>query len=142
MIQRCTNPQCQYHKDYGGRGIEVCDEWRSFKAFQQWAESAGYADHLTLDRRNNNRGYCPENCRFVNQTVQSQNRRKHSSNTSGYIGVSFDKSRQRYRARACLNYRCVFLGYFDTAIEAAKARDAFVSKHYESPTLNFPGGTL
>ena len=135
IVQRCTNPRHCFYEDYGGRGIKVCPEWRSFETFQQWAESAGYADHLTIDRRDNNDGYSPSNCRFVTQTVQVQNRRKQSNNTSGFIGVH--KTPSGYRAQASRNRRYIHLGYFDTAIEAAKVRDAFVSKHYDSPTLNF-----
>lgn len=142
MIQRCTNPRDQTYQQYGGRGITVCSDWRSFETFQRWAESAGYADHLTLDRRDNDRGYYPENCRFTTRTVQCQNRGKMRSNTSGYIGVSLSNRTGRYRAYAYRNCRQIPLGEFDNPIEAAKVRDAFVSKHYESPTLNFSGGKL
>ena len=137
MVGRCTNPSDKTYHQYGGRRITVCDEWRSFEAFQLWAESAGYADHLTLDRRDNNGGYCPKNCRFVTQGVQVENRRKQSNNTSGYIGVSVAKDSGLYRAGASRNNRTIHLGYFSDPIEAAKVRDAFVSKHYDSPTLNF-----
>ena len=137
VIHRCTNPKDHSYQQYGGRGVIVCAEWLDFKSFQEWAEGAGYDDHLTIDRIDNEKGYCPENCRFVTRIVQNQNRRRFSNNTSGYIGVSMKKSKGLYQARTCRDGRQVFLGYFSDPIEAAKARDAFVSKHYESPTLNF-----
>jgi hypothetical protein len=137
MLQRCTDPEHKAYHNYGGRGITLCDEWRFFEAFQQWAKSAGYADYLTIDRRDNDGNYCPENCRWTTATVQCQNRRKMRSNTSGYIGVSESKRSGRHLAYAYKNDRQIHLGAFDTAIEAAKVRDNYVSEHYESPVLNF-----
>lgn len=139
MIQRCINPNNKRYKYYGGRGISVCDEWRSsFANFRDWAKSTGYKDHLTLDRVNNDKGYWPENCRFVTQVVQCQNRRMLSSNTSGYIGVSYHRRCKKWQAEASHQGHRAYLGLFDTVIEAAIARDAYVRKYYESPVLNFP----
>ena len=72
---RCYNPICNGYKYYGGRGIDVCDEWREdFIAFRDWALANGYQDELTIDRIDVNGNYCPENCRWV--TVKEQNRNK------------------------------------------------------------------
>lgn len=61
---------------YADRGISVCESWKSdFLAFEAWAQSAGYSPGLQLDRRDNDAGYSPENCRFVTLQVNSQNRR-------------------------------------------------------------------
>lgn len=82
MINRCTNPREINYKDYGGRGISVCQEWTSsFKSFSDWAYSSGYDRNAprgkcTLDRIDNNGNYCPENCRWVDQKTQSSNTRK------------------------------------------------------------------
>jgi len=137
MVRRCMNPNSPGYGGYGGRGITVCEEWLDFPSFCKWAMGSGYSDVLELDRVDTNKGYCPGNCRFTTRTIQCQNRRKQSNNTSGYIGVSLSKRTGRFRAEAWPSGSHVVLGEFDTAIEAAKVRDAFVSKHYDSPTLNF-----
>lgn len=75
MKNRCENPNRQKYKDYGGRGIKVCEEWHEAKNFILWALSNGYKKGLQLDRINNNGDYCPENCRFVTPKQNSRNRR-------------------------------------------------------------------
>ena len=64
----------EYHR-YGGRGITMCYEWKNHpEAFIKWAESHGYQNNLTIDRIDNNKGYCPENCQFI--TLVENNFRK------------------------------------------------------------------
>ena len=78
MIQRCRNEKHPYFKDYGGRGITVCDEWlgtEGFIRFNEWAMTNGYQDNLTLDRIENDKGYSPNNCRWVDQLTQNNNKR-------------------------------------------------------------------
>lgn len=75
MLQRCYNPSRPKYKDYGGRGIGVCDEWRhDVKAFYEWAMSHGYADDLTIDRIDVNGNYEPSNCRWITIAEQSYNK--------------------------------------------------------------------
>lgn len=77
MMKRCYNNKSQYYKDYGARGIDVCNEWRNNKkAFFDWAINNGYRDGLTIDRIDNNKGYYPDNCRWVDQSTQNENTRK------------------------------------------------------------------
>jgi hypothetical protein len=75
MIQRCHNPQARQYHWYGGRGIRVCEEWRDFRAFRDWALSAGYQEGLSIERLDNDAGYCPENCVWTTQQQQMRNTR-------------------------------------------------------------------
>lgn len=76
MIQRCFNPKNRAFKNYGGRGVTVCEEWKNdFKAFYDWAIKNGWAKGLEIDRENNNGIYEPGNCRWVTRKVNSNNRR-------------------------------------------------------------------
>ena len=75
MKSRCENPNREKYKDYGERGIRVCNEWKDASNFVLWALENGYKDGLQLDRIDNNGNYCPENCRFVTPKENSRNRR-------------------------------------------------------------------
>lgn len=76
MLARCRSKSHRAYKNYGARGIGVCQEWaQSFDAFKRWAESSGYAAGLALDRQDNNGNYESENCRWVTALVNNRNRR-------------------------------------------------------------------
>jgi hypothetical protein len=73
---RCFNPNDKRYKDYGGRGIGMSIEWRySFSSFHDWAINNGYEPHFEIDRKNNDEGYTPENCRFVTTKTNCNNKR-------------------------------------------------------------------
>src|SRR5215469_1243191 len=76
MKQRCTDPNDLNFKHYGGRGIKVHPEWLDFTTFVDWAFANGYTDELTLERKNVNANYCPENCCFVPKHRQQRNTRR------------------------------------------------------------------
>lgn len=77
MYCRCYYSATNQYKNYGGRGIKVCEEWKhmdGFINFYNWAINNGYRDDLTLDRIDNNKNYCPENCRWSTPKQQSNHR--------------------------------------------------------------------
>lgn len=85
MKERCYNKQYQQYKDWGARGITICDEWlNDFMLFYDWAISNGYNDNLSIDRVDNSKGYSPDNCRWV--TSKEQNRNKRSNIYLTYNG--------------------------------------------------------
>lgn len=75
MKKRCNNPNDKNFPKYGGKGISVCKEWEEdFVAFNCWSLLNGYADDLTIDRIDNSKGYCPENCRWSTKGEQQRNK--------------------------------------------------------------------
>lgn len=83
MKQRCNNPRDPFFSDYGGRGIKVCEEWETdFSMFYTWAISHGYSIMLTIDRVNNDRGYSPDNCRWVTFEKQANDKRRRDDNAA------------------------------------------------------------
>ncbi|WP_326707988.1 hypothetical protein OG758_48720 [Streptomyces sp. NBC_01474] len=77
MRERCSNPDSEKYSRYGGRGITVCDEWNNFRSFATWAHTHGYAEGLSIDRINNDRGYSPDNCRWVTDLENLMNRSRY-----------------------------------------------------------------
>lgn len=76
MVKRCENERSDNFKYYGGRGIHVCEEWRVHPdSFIYWGIENGYAPGLEIDRIDNDRGYSPDNCRWVTAKENSRNRR-------------------------------------------------------------------
>lgn len=99
--RRCNNKSREDYRYYGGEGKRVCEEWtENYEAFYQWALSSGYKDGLTIDRIDNTKGYSPDNCRWVDMTVQANNRR--SNHLLTYKGET--KSLADWAREYSLNY--------------------------------------
>jgi hypothetical protein len=75
MINRCTSEKCKYYKNYGGRGITICNRW--LNSYDNFLADMGRrpSEKYSLDRVDNDKGYSPENCRWATKKEQSRNRR-------------------------------------------------------------------
>lgn len=121
MMSRCYNKNVPRYKDWGGRGIKVCDEWKNDHfSFYKWVKKNGYNKDLQLDRIDNDKDYCPENCRFVTQSINQSNTRLQKNNTSGFRGVYFNG--KKYVSQ----FKGLHLGMFITAKDACIARDKYI----------------
>ena len=108
MKGRCNNPNNHTYKDYGGRGIKVCDEWMDFQVFMEWALSHNYRDDLSLERKDVNGNYAPDNCEWIPFSQQAWNKRntvfityRNETKAMGQwakeLGVRYDTLRYRHQ---------------------------------------------
>lgn len=116
MKDRCYNRKNNSYKNYGGRGIKICDEWlQDFMNFYNWAMTNGYREDLTIDRIDNNGDYEPNNCRWVNMQTQLRNTRRTKlyqgkcfSEWSEIVGISrgaFFKRVRKYGIEKAINFK-------------------------------------
>lgn len=116
MWTRCRNPNHPAYKNYGGRGITVCDRWKSFASFLE--DMGERPPRLCIGRIDNNKGYYKENCRWETRLEQNKNRR--------VVGVGFDKETGRWRARIWRRGKLYVVGRFKTLEEGILAREKFL----------------
>ena len=127
MLQRCTNLEHRSYKNYGARGITVCEEWQDVTNFVAWAESTyPNIEGYTLDRINNELGYSPENCTWSDKTTQAINQRIMKNNKSGYVGIYYYKKYNTWGANIRINKISKQIGSFKTKEEAIQARDNYI----------------
>ena len=130
MKDRCYNKNHQHYDKYGGRGINVCNEWKN--SFEEFIKDIGNkpSKEYTLERIDNNKGYYPENCKWETKSKQAYNRRKPKNNSSGTVGVYYHKDSNKWQASINHNKTKYNLGYFTEKEEAIKARKEAELKYY------------
>lgn len=129
MLGRCR-PEAKAHEYYYDRGIIVCEDWnKSFLAFYKYVGNRPSATH-SIDRIDNNKGYEPGNVRWASKSTQSRNQRLGIRNTSGYRGVHWYKSSNKWTAAIRAMERKIHLGYFSNKEEAALAYNQAAIKYH------------
>lgn len=127
MIQRCTNPKHRRYADYGGRGISVCERWRrSFNTF--FTDMGERPRGLTLERRDNDRGYEPGNCYWATPTEQNLNKRTYANSPTGVPGVECP-SPGRFRVNIRRGGIRIHLGYTRDFFEACCLRKSAEARY-------------
>lgn len=127
MKQRCSNPKNVSYMNYGGKGITVCEEWKtSYKSFREWALASNYQDDLTIDRKIHTLGYSPENCRWVTLSENSTEmcKRHREQGTGGFSEESFVKIRVTNKSnlgkKFSMYLNCEFVSKWECLIDCAE----------------------
>ena len=116
---RTSNPKSTSYKNYGARGIKVCDRWLGPEGFLNFVADMGVRPNRhSIDRLDVNGDYTPENCRWANYHVQGANRR----NNNKCVGVSWDKRSSKWVTSIMVDGKKHLLGYFNIEEDAIKAR--------------------
>ena len=137
MMQRCNNLNAKEYNNYGGRGISVCERWLSVANFIEDMYPT-FQEGLTLDRKDNDKGYDSDNCRWATKSVQASNTKKiQSNNTTGYRGIVWDNQRKKWRASISVLIKRKHLGHFENKIDAAIAYDKYIIDNNLEHTKNF-----
>lgn len=125
MKNRCYNKNIGNYKDYGARGISVCEEWRNDPVnFSKWCFEHHWRNGLEIDRKDNDGNYEPGNCRIVSRLTNANNKRIYKSNTSGYVGIY--KIGKMWRAKIAVCRHTIHIGSYPAKADAVHARNAYI----------------
>lgn len=134
MIKRCSDKNSKSFKDYGGRGITVCDEWLNVENFINDMYPT-FIEGLSIDRVDNDKGYNKSNCRWTTRTIQSRNKRIiQSNNKTGRKGVT--NRSNNFRSMIRVNSKLIHLGTYKTIDEAAIVYNNYIIENNLEHTLN------
>ena len=126
MKGRCFNEKSSGYKNYGARGITVCDEWLKFENFYEWAMNNGYREDLTIERKNNDGNYEPSNCKWADLRTQANNRRNWGE--VEYYGIVKDNT--GYRAQVTVNGKKIYIAHSTDDIEyLVNERNKYIDEH-------------
>lgn len=131
MIRRCSGhgTNARY---YHGKGISICDQWKDYDNFADWAERSGYDQNFEIDRIDGDKGYSPENCRWVTHKQNSRNRKARSNNNTGYPGIHKREMKKgtAFRVVISTDNGRIRLGTFYNLEEAKAVRRAAELKYW------------
>ena len=134
MLQRCNNPKNPRFKDYGGRGVAVCEEWKDFTNFAKWANQNGYIEGLTIERVDVDGDYSPENCKWVPLREQSLNKR-----TTLYVTFNNEKkSLKEWAERFNISYGSLKKRLYQGG--EAKVQEKLFTEYMQEYTRSYSGG--
>lgn len=140
MKERCYNPQDKRYKDWGARGITVCEEWlNDANAFVSWAITNGYKDGLSIDRIDNDGSYCPDNCRWVTLAENNQNRRSSRFYTINGETKNLTQWCEEYSVSWSMVYKRLQMGWdIESALTTPKRsrdRDSLIGQKFGRLTV-------
>ena len=121
MMKSCYNPKSVMYKDYGAKGITVCEEWHDREKFRQWAKDNGYTKGLRVDRKDVLKGYYPDNCFFgaINKKIHGGKSQKNKENSKLHkakkieIGVDKLVNSPLYRTYVSMHSRCEYVKHIN-----------------------------